>query len=664
MKIHQTLHGYSEGHILLAGSVTGLTQRDKKKMAVLSDWDEYARRDDDSSYITAYPLPDSRYYVIARTWYADEMERPGCVWTHSLLIDTTELIDFFDFRALFFAFARPKRDSYSGYNQPLQVAGEIEEEHLMPSAYQMPSLAHWLLALLKKEEPLLFAIDQRSAYYQIFLLSLINHLPVGILSSMSLCSGTGRIRKYENELFNLQFVLNNRNNLPKIEVLRPEVEEGIDWCHYVAQSIEKEDLSLPMLLHRFSSDIGEELNAYAAVIMVYMILDRLRNPGDDNIAKFRLTLRILAEAFPESTDGANFKKAMLDISITKYYFGELSYIYEMATTKYWKAFDYDGIDFTVRAKHFFKTNPIREYASMLYELSEGKCENPYSIKLIDYVDIEYNQLQIDYLISEQWSLLCRLAKSNPQVLNNDFWLNVGKSHFSILINIFFQRMPEKYLYWHPLLEKMLDYNVYVDSYQLWVLSNHIPDMVPEILYALNDSKVLNKCWTNFCKRYPKDIVDWLERQCSVSQQIVSLILEAINPESDLVKQSGNNKWRVLLSTQAEESMKLEYAVFLFLLSYRMEKDEMAFSFYRKSFETIYEATEKSQIGYYWGKIGPYCPRPFWGLEWDKCELLRKGFANRVYYENRAISTARDFTSHRRINRKLLKATIKKFESES
>ena len=189
-------------------------------------------------------------------------------------------------------------------------------------------------------------------------------------------------------------------------------------------------------------------------------------------------------------------------------------------------------------------------------------------------------------------------------------------------------------------------------------------MVPEILYALNDSKVLNKCWTNFCKRYPKDIVDWLERQCSVSQQIVSLILEAINPESDLVKQSGNNKWRVLLSTQAEESMKLEYAVFLFLLSYRMEKDEMAFSFYRKSFETIYEATEKSQIGYYWGKIGPYCPRPFWGLEWDKCELLRKGFANRVYYENRAISTARDFTSHRRINRKLLKATIKKFESES
>jgi len=663
MKIHQTLHGYSEGHILLAGSITGLTQRDKKKMAVLSDWDEYARRDDDGSYITAYPLPDSRYYVIAKTWYANEMERPGCVWTHSLLIDTTELADFFDFRALFFAFTRPKRDNYSEYNQPLDVTGEIEEERLMPSGYQIPSLAHWLFALLKKDEPLLFVIDQSSAYYQIFLLSLINHLPIGILSSMSICSGTGRIRKYENELFNLQFVLNNRSNFPKIEALRPEEEEGIDWCHYVAQSIEKEDLSLPMLLHRFSFDIGKEMNAYAAVIMVYMILDRLKVPGDDNIAKFRLTLRILAEAFPKSTDGVNFKKAMLDISITKYYFGELSYIYEMATTKYWKAFDYDGIDFIIRAKIFFKSNPISEYASMLYELIEGGYDNPYSIKLIDYVDIEYNQLQVDYLISEQWSLLCRLAHNNPQVLNNDFWFNVDKSHFSILINIFFQRIPEKFLYWRPLLEKMLEYNVYVDSYQLRVLSNHIhiSDMSSEILFAINDGQVLNKCWVEFCKRNPKAIIDWLDGQGSINNQIVALILEAINPESDLVKQSGNHKWRVLLSTQAEESMKLEYAVFLFLLSYRLEKDEMAFSFYRKSFETIYEATEKSQIGYYWRKIAPYCPRPFWGLEWDKCELLRKGFANRVYYENRAISTARDFTSHRRINRKLLKATIKKFE---
>ena len=133
---------------------------------------------------------------------------------------------------------------------------------------------------------------------------------------------------------------------------------------------------------------------------------------------------------------------------------------------------------------------------------------------------------------------------------------------------------------------------------------------------------------------------------------------------EIVKHSPNAKWRVLQSAPVELSMKLEFAVFLFLLSYCIERDELAFSLYRRSFQVIYEATEKSQIGYCWSKISPYCPRPFLGLEWDKCEQLRKGFANRLYDEGRNIGTARNFTTEKRINKKLLKAAVKKFETIS
>ncbi len=664
MKIQQTLHGYSEGHLLLASSISGLTQRDRKKMAVLSDWNEYARNGDDNSYITAYPLPDSSYYVVAKTWYADEMERPGCVWTHSLLIDMAEMKDFFDFRALFFAFTRPQRDRYSDYNQSLEISGEIEEECLMPSKFQMPSLAHWLFELLKKDEPLLFSIEQPSAYYQIFLLTLMNHFPSGILSTMSLCSGTGRIRKYENVPFNLQFVIGTRSSLPKIEMQLTSNDEGIDWCKYVALSILREGLGIPMLLHRFSSDIGNRIEAYAAVIMVYEILDRLKEPGADNIAKFRLTLRILAEVFPKKTDGVVFKEAMLDPGLTKYYFDESSFIHEMAITRYWESFDYEKIDFVIRANVYWKSHPIREYASLLYDLLKGEYENPYSEKLLDNVNIEYSQLQVDYLIEEYWALFCYLAKKKTIVLDNDYWFSVEKEKFVTLADIFFKQTPNDYLYWHPLLEKMLDYNVYADTFQLEILSRNVPNMVAEILFVINDGKVLNKGWTGYCKRNAKAIIDWLGTQGTVNTQIVLLILETVNPESDLVKQSENKDWCVLLSAPVEDNIKLEYAVFLFLLSYRLEKDDIAFSFYKKSFQTIYEATEKNQIGYYWGRIAPYCPKPFWGFEWDKCELLRKGFANRVFYENRNIGVVKDFTSHRRINRKLLKTVIKKFESES
>lgn len=663
MKIQQTLHGYSEGHMLLASSISTLTQRDKKKMAVLSDWDEYARQEDDSTYITAYPLPDSPYYVVAKTWYANEMERPGCVWTHSLLIDMRAMEEFFDYRAIFFTFVRPERDKYSDYNRALETSGEIDEKTLMPSPFKMPSLAHWLNTLLKKEEPLVFVANQPTIYYQIFLLSLMNHLPAGLLTTMSLCSGTGRIRKYENELFNLQFVANHRNNLPTIDSQMPGIEEGIDWCQYVAQSIQDEKLNVPMLLYRFASDIGDRMEAYAAVVMVYMILDRLRKPGEDNVVKFRLTLRILAETFASKAEGANFKSAMLDPSITKYYFDELSFIYEMAITKYCRAFDYDQFDFAVRARVCFNSSPISDWASMLERLLENKEGNPYKEIVLDNVDIDYNQLQVEYLTGEHWNLFLNLAKRNVKALTNDFWLNAGKEKFEGLVSVFFKKDPKDFLYWKPLLEKLLEYNYTAERYQIEILSSHIPDMTAEILFELNEGHILNSGWAGYCKRNPMALIDWLGGQGSVNKQIVSLVLETIDPESELVKHSPNAKWRVLQSAPVEMSMKLEFAVFLFLLSYSIQKDELAFSLYRRSFQVIYEATEKSQIGYYWSKISPYCPRPFLGLEWDKCDQLRKGFANRLFDEERNIGTARNFTTEKRINKKLLKAALKKFEAE-
>ena len=37
-------------------------------------------------YYTGYPLENGEKYVIAKTWYAYEMKRPGCVWTHSIVL--------------------------------------------------------------------------------------------------------------------------------------------------------------------------------------------------------------------------------------------------------------------------------------------------------------------------------------------------------------------------------------------------------------------------------------------------------------------------------------------------------------------------------------------------------------------------------------------------
>ena len=54
MKIEQALHGYYEGHKLLASSVETFSQTDRRKMSILSDWDEYVPDQEDSSYPAIY----------------------------------------------------------------------------------------------------------------------------------------------------------------------------------------------------------------------------------------------------------------------------------------------------------------------------------------------------------------------------------------------------------------------------------------------------------------------------------------------------------------------------------------------------------------------------------------------------------------------------------
>ena len=117
MYIHQALHGYNQGHNRLACSIS-LSQKDDDLIKILSDWSEYIDNKD-NSYITAYPLPDSGHYVVAKSWYADDMNRPGCVWTHSLIIQESILNDCFDFRQLFELFRRPTKEDYEFYSEAI-----------------------------------------------------------------------------------------------------------------------------------------------------------------------------------------------------------------------------------------------------------------------------------------------------------------------------------------------------------------------------------------------------------------------------------------------------------------------------------------------------------------------------------------------------------------
>ena len=118
MKLQQALHGYSDGHRELAASVT-LNPSEIKSMLVLSDISGPGVVIDEAGYLTGYPLAEFGVYVIARTWTAPEMPRPGCVWTHSILIEFADLATLASLSGLVSLFRRPRGSYFGDYGKPL-----------------------------------------------------------------------------------------------------------------------------------------------------------------------------------------------------------------------------------------------------------------------------------------------------------------------------------------------------------------------------------------------------------------------------------------------------------------------------------------------------------------------------------------------------------------
>src|ERR1700726_1813340 len=108
--VQQTVHGYFEGHRLLASSVR-LPKDAERLVLLLSDLSGSTGGEQFDPYLTGYPVESAGYYALARTWPAPEMSRPGCVWTHTLLISEELLSGLIRPESLLDLFRRPSHAS-------------------------------------------------------------------------------------------------------------------------------------------------------------------------------------------------------------------------------------------------------------------------------------------------------------------------------------------------------------------------------------------------------------------------------------------------------------------------------------------------------------------------------------------------------------------------
>jgi len=115
---HQALFGYDAGHNLLASSLS-MPLEAKHMLSVATDLSGSPPMEGFDISYTGLPLSGTDYYAFFCTWLAPEMPRPGCVWSHVLLI---QLADFAELKALGGIrqlFKRPTSLDWNLYETPI-----------------------------------------------------------------------------------------------------------------------------------------------------------------------------------------------------------------------------------------------------------------------------------------------------------------------------------------------------------------------------------------------------------------------------------------------------------------------------------------------------------------------------------------------------------------
>lgn len=281
IKVDQTLHGYSEGHRLIEGSLK-LPQSDARTMLVLSDASGSGSRIPANGYITGYPLAESGKYVLARTWAASEMSRPGCVWTHSLLIDFADLARLGSVDDLLERLQRPSAGGGAAFAVQLEVMASRAPTPVAPS--DLRRVGQWVSALYGKPKGRIVDERERPEDEELIVAIWMQQWP-RLRRGFRFCTFSAEDRSTSADAFDLQLMdvsRTSRSKMPDRTVAYAK-NRG-DWIEILLY-----DLVTPTGsgLRKFLRDVGSDVtNGRAAMIpLVHLYAALEQNAGSFSLAE-------------------------------------------------------------------------------------------------------------------------------------------------------------------------------------------------------------------------------------------------------------------------------------------------------------------------------------------------------------------------------------------
>lgn len=629
IKLQQMLHGYENGHNYIRGSIYLSSSKDMDTIANLSDWSEYVNKKDDGSYLSAYPLSESGYYVLARTWYAEEMKRPGCVWTHSILIPIAAMRYIWDYRVFDHLFRRPKNADLERYDSILEYDPLLEDEvrHLT-SLQNAIGISSIIKNLIVGNRQSMLKVEASSETNRLLCLMIMNVLPSSIMTNRSFCSGTSGLRVINGNYFDVQFTQIDNTNVKSIL----DFEEDIENAYlYASLCVQNEVVSFGKLVRMFEDELSVDYRKYE----VFCELIALLNTKEENIEKrkeiYYKMIDMLSDAFPNKDEGTLLKTKFLSSAISSIFITDIEFVGHFCKIKNTDFFSQEFIELNSRVERIVKGNNHYGLIELLDRVLCGAYINDIGIDLISEADKYLSDNDVNYIINEKWNCYLSLVNVCPEILNRGNWRSLSKKQINEFLSIFRNdNVVSSFNSWNQLLQLLIYENIEADYYITELMYKNCNNYSDRLLDYYNEEHryPINNYLLNPCSSHPKEICKWISGRNNIRKELALYISSVIDPSSSYAKAITARGWVFLLDYK--ERMPLSFYGFMYVLSFNWKNDMFAMEYLRVSFYPLHKAISEGRVSDFdWNKIMPFTESlPLW-QSWDKCKKMRKMVVKRV-----------------------------------
>lgn len=655
MIIEQTLYGYNKGHGLLASSFPVRPNNDSSLMSVLSDWTGFRNELGEDSYMTFYPLSNGEKYAFAKTWYAHEMERPGCVWTHTLIVDLNDMDRNFDFRVLEDYFRRPKKDEYDFYQHKIEIdTFETRHSYVVFNMFDDTSLLVLYLLLLGNNKNLFFYMDNDQRAYDALCFYLLQYLPLDILKRVSMSTGSVSRRKLGSEDFSIQFTDNSTNislsNAPwKGKIAKENFTIGL---LYIFEQSKRENDTFPSLMRLFREDIKNEKEKLFAFAMLMKELDTALNEkvGRNEYAK---VLSLLEEYFPKQDEGIRLKSNFLSEKISSLYGNEEDYLFQIASLKS-DTFLHPLLTHFAQRLILLDKNSHNDFVGLVDKIARIEHPNETACKALLYAIDHMDEEELLSLTNNNWEHILPLLNNNERFFESGIWLRLPAKQFNEIFLLYYSHSLDFFKHWDELLKKVLASETLTEEKISLQLVMNANDAVKIIFDSANSSQlsVISPFLLLSCMQKKQDIFYWLGKQKIINERVENFIIHQIDPAAIYVKETQSCSWRALL--EADNGAKsIDFYMYLYILAHNW-KDTQSVEMLKHSFYHIYQELSKSKLSIKnWDRISWVTPNRYFIAKWDKCKILSRGLVDYLKDCDVDIEEIRVFSPNKKVNEYLV-----------